>query len=87
MKLKKRQVNTLTQAAKKKQQKEVMVLDYAKKRGANKKRKPEDEKEEVEMSTEVPKVRILRTICLRIYLLFSNFCRLFLFLWIAFTHV
>lgn len=58
MKLKKRQQNTLTQAAKKKKQKEVLVLDYAKKRGANKERKPENEKEEeVEMMPEIPKVR------------------------------
>lgn len=60
MKLKKTQPNTLTQAAKRKKQKEVLVLDYAKKRGANKKRKLEDEKqEEVEVPAEDPKAETM----------------------------
>lgn len=42
-KLKKRQANTLTQAAKRRKQKEVLIIDCAKKRGANKERKSVEE--------------------------------------------
>lgn len=54
-KLKKRQANTLTQAAKRKKQEDVLIIDCAKKRGVNKVRKSKEE--EVEESPVESRVR------------------------------